>query len=196
MAYPRNIGYARELRHGAAPLAEQVRALEEAGCDPDCIWEENGSGKGRPRLELALTQAVRGDTFVVARMEALFVPNKVCRRALEYLQRGQIHFCALDLTIDTRLHPVGIVFGVLLFHLDTRHEFKSATTLAGLAEAKSQGRIGGRRVVLSPEKRAQALALIEAGQLPMREIAQRLGVSRSSLYNAQLSVRSKEKGCH
>jgi DNA invertase Pin-like site-specific DNA recombinase len=74
-------------------------------------------------------------------------------------------------------------------HLDAKHKFKSATTLAGLAKANSQGRVGGRRPVLSPEKRAQAVALIEAGQLSMREIAKRLGVSRSSLYNANLSAR-------
>jgi transposase-like protein len=50
--------------------------------------------------------------------------------------------------------------------------------------------------VLSPEKRVEAVALIEAGELSMSEIAKRLGVSRSSLYNANLSARPKEKGRH
>ena len=192
---PRKIGYARKLGRGPS-LVEQVRLLQQAGCDLDCIWEDDDSRKGRPRLDLALTQAARGDTFIVARMEALFIPNKVCRRALEYLQQGQIHFCALDLGIDTRVQPVGMVFGVLLFDLDTRYELKSETTLAGLAKANSEGRVGGRRAALTPEKRVQATALIEEGQLSMTEIAKRLGVSRSSLHNANLSARPKEKGRH
>jgi DNA invertase Pin-like site-specific DNA recombinase len=91
--------------------------------------------------------------------------------------------------IDTRRPPGIVAFVALLSHLDGKHEFRSATTLAGLADAKAEGRVGGRRVVLSPEKRAQAVALIEEGQLSMREIAKRLGVSRSSLYNVNLSAR-------
>jgi DNA invertase Pin-like site-specific DNA recombinase len=192
----RNIGYARELPHDQESLAKQVKALRQAGCDDDNIWESDASDKRRNRLQLALTQAVRGDIFMVARLEAVFIPNKLCRRVLEDLQRRQIHFCALDLGIDTRVQPADAVFGVLLFHLDTRHEFKSATTLAGMAKANAEGRVGGRRVMLSPEKKAEAVALIDAGQLSMTQIAERLGVSRSSLYNAQLSAAQKEKGRH
>ena len=136
---------------------------------------------------------MKGDTLMAARMEAVFIPNQMCRQVLEDLQRRQIHFCALDLGIDTRVPHGDVLIVALLRHLDSKHEFRSATTLAGLAKAKSQGRVGGRRVVLPPEKRAQAVALIEAGQLSMREIAQRLGVSRSSLYNAQLTARPKQK---
>jgi DNA invertase Pin-like site-specific DNA recombinase len=189
---PQNIGYAREIPYGPS-LAEQVRLLRQAGCGLDYVWESDGSDKHRHRLDMALTQAMKGDTFMVARMEAVFVPNKVFRQVLEDLQRRQVHFCALDLGIDTRATPADLAFVALLKHLDCKHEFRSVTTLAGLAKARSQGRVGGRRVVLSPEKRAQAVALIDAGQLSMREIAKRLGVSRSSLYTAKLSARPKQK---
>jgi DNA invertase Pin-like site-specific DNA recombinase len=190
MAYHRNIGYARKLPRTPS-LAQQVRLLRHTGCWLDDIWQDDGSD-----LELAVTQAVEGDTFIVARLEAVFVPNKVFRWVLEELQRKRVHFRALDVGIDTRAAHGDLAIAALLKHLDSKRDFIRSVTLAGLAKARQQGRIGGRRVVLSPDKRAEAIALIEAGELSMAEIAKRLGVSRSSLYNANLSARSKEKGRH
>jgi DNA invertase Pin-like site-specific DNA recombinase len=189
----RIVGYAREI--GRPSLAQQRALLVQAGCHPDQIWGE-GADTRRTQLDLAMLDCRRRDTFMVASLECVWVPRKRCRQILEDLPRRGVHFVALDMGFDTRGPNGDQVIPALLKHLDVETTFRSTTTLAGLAKANSEGRVGGRRPVLSPEKRAQAIALIEEGQLSMTEIAKRLGVSRSSLYNANLSARPKEKSRH
>ena len=62
----RLIGYARVSTRDQS-VDMQLEALRRAGVPEDNLWWEVKSGvkAKRPRLELALTQAVRGDTFVV-----------------------------------------------------------------------------------------------------------------------------------
>lgn len=54
-------------------------------------------------------------------------------------------------------------------------------TRAGLAAAREQGRIGGRRPKLTPEQWAQAGRLIRAG-VPRRQVAIIYDVGVSTLY--------------
>lgn len=54
-------------------------------------------------------------------------------------------------------------------------------TLAGLAAARAQGRVGGRPVVMDPDKIAAATARRTKGESPT-QIAKALGVSRASIY--------------
>ena len=54
-------------------------------------------------------------------------------------------------------------------------------TLAGLAAAREQGRIGGRPTVMNPDKLAAAQARRANGESPT-QIAKALGVSRASVY--------------
>ena len=54
-------------------------------------------------------------------------------------------------------------------------------TMAGLAAAKAQGRVGGRPVVMDGDKMAAARARRKHGESPT-EIARALGVSRASVY--------------
>jgi AcrR family transcriptional regulator len=45
------------------------------------------------------------------------------------------------------------------------------------------GRLGGRPLKLTPEKKAAALAMRERGDMTMSQIARALGVSRTTLYD-------------
>ena len=48
---------------------------------------------------------------------------------------------------------------------------------------KAAGRLGGRPLKLTPEKRAAALAMRERGDMTMSQIARALGVGRTTLYD-------------
>src|SRR3546814_20949632 len=52
---------------------------------------------------------------------------------------------------------------------------------AGLVEARRQGRKGGRPSAMRPSDVASARAMTQAGTLPVRDIAKRLGVSAQTL---------------
>ena len=53
--------------------------------------------------------------------------------------------------------------------------------MAGLTAARARGRTGGRPSVMTPSKLKQATRMVRDG-LPVTEIAQVLGMSRSTLY--------------
>ena len=54
-------------------------------------------------------------------------------------------------------------------------------SMAGLAAARAQGRVGGRPVVMDADKLAAATARRANGESPT-QIAKALGVSRASVY--------------
>jgi DNA invertase Pin-like site-specific DNA recombinase len=53
---------------------------------------------------------------------------------------------------------------------------------AGLIAAKEQGRVGGRPVVLTEQKRRIAEELIKSGKVAVRDIIKTVGCSRSTFY--------------
>ncbi len=69
---------------------------------------------------------------------------------------------------------------IQLVHIIERDLIRERTQ-AGLAAARARGRRGGRPTVLSAVKRKQATRMITEGT-PIVEVAQALGVSRSTLY--------------
>jgi len=54
-------------------------------------------------------------------------------------------------------------------------------TMAGLAAARQRGRVGGRPTVMTAAKSIQATRMVTAGT-PLTEVADVLGVSRTTLY--------------
>ena len=54
-------------------------------------------------------------------------------------------------------------------------------TMAGLAAARAQGRVGGRPSVMDADKLAAATARLARGESPA-QIAKAIGVSRATLY--------------
>jgi hypothetical protein len=59
-------------------------------------------------------------------------------------------------------------------------------TVAGLNAARTRGRKGGRPAELSPKEIKTIRALLKSPDIPVREIAARFGIARSTLYRAVL----------
>ena len=191
MRVPRTrcVGYARELGRSGPQLGEQVLMLRHAGCRLENIWNE--ASDGRNALRMALIDARAGDVFVVAAMLCLG-SLKVVGSILADFQKRNIAFRALAEKIDSRAWLGKDVVPHLIRAAEGRRSNDSESILIGLRKAREQGRLGGRRPVLSPQKRAEAADLIIEGKLTMAEIAVRLGVSRRTLYNEGLvSARTK-----
>ncbi len=86
--------------------------------------------------------------------------------------------------VNRHHHPGGrLVFHVFASLAEFERDLIRERTQAGLAAARARGRRGGagRPMVLSPVKRKQATRMITEGT-PIVEVAQALGVSRSTLY--------------
>jgi DNA invertase Pin-like site-specific DNA recombinase len=136
------IGYAR-VSTEEQNLAAQVDALLAAGCGE--IVEERASGgdAGRPALARVIGRLAAGDTLVVARIDRLARSLVHLLAVIEQLRARKAHFRSLGDPIDTS-SPQGVF---TLQVLGAAAEFERALirerTQAGLAAARTRGRVGG-----------------------------------------------------
>jgi DNA invertase Pin-like site-specific DNA recombinase len=182
------IGYAREWGGGPS-LDEQVARLKAFGCWNVYAESRSDTSTVGKQLSLALIDArpSAGDYFVVVDLACLGSSARLVH-VLTTLQRNGVDLYVIAGDLDSRgpdgERQIAEALKVVLLLQD----IKSQAIRDGLAEARQQGRIGGRRAVMSADRLAGANELIASGQHSMKEIAKKLGVSRSSLYNSGLSA--------
>jgi len=172
------LGYARVSTTVQDP-ALQHDALRAAGCR--WVWTDTASGSrtDRPKLAEVMAALGEGDTLCVWRLDRLgrSLPHLIDTvRGLE--ERG-VGFRSLQESIDTTTPGGRLVFHI--FGSLAERDLIQERTRAGLDAARARGRKGGRPTVLSPVKRKQATRMITDG-VSIVEVAQALGVSRSTLY--------------
>ncbi|HEC8458216.1 TPA: recombinase family protein, partial [Salmonella enterica subsp. enterica serovar Poona] len=98
----------------------------------------------------------------------------------ELHERG-IHFQSLTDSIDTSTPMGRFFFHVMSALAEMERELIVERTNAGLAAARAQGRIGGRRPSLSSDEIAQLQRLVKNGH-HRKQLAIIYGVSRSTIY--------------
>jgi DNA invertase Pin-like site-specific DNA recombinase len=174
------LGYAR-VSTVDQELALQTDALTEAGCDR--IWTDQASGKtlaGRPGLDALLDHARAGDVLVVWRLDRLGRALDVAG-LLDDLEKRGIAFRSLTESWDTGSASGRLLIGIMLCVARAEREVLVERTKAGLAAARSRGRTGGRPSVMTPAKQRAATRLLAEPQATVKDVAEAVGVSRSSL---------------
>src|SRR5208283_5018717 len=163
-------------------LALQQDALKEAGCEKIFIEQMSGAVTDRPALREVLEYARSGDTLVVWKLDRLARSMKQLIETIEKLRLRSIGFRSLTEAIDTTTAQ-----GVLIFHMfSALAEFERALirerARAGLAAAKRAGRTGGRPPKLTEDDLDIARTLLANPDIPVADVADRLGVSPATLY--------------
>ena len=179
------IGYARVSTSGQ-DLALQLDALEQAGCAPERIYRDVGSGSitNRPELTRCLDylRDGQGDTLVVWRLDRLGRSLKHLISTLAELEQRKIAFRSLQESIDTSSAGGRLQLHLFAALAEFERELGRERTRAGLEAARARGRVGGRRSVVNQRKLRAALAMREKGEMTMSEIAAELGVGEATLY--------------
>ena len=141
----------------------QRNALTSANCDR--IFEDRMSGKvaSRPGLKGALKCINSGDTLVVWKLDRLGRSVKNLIALISELHERGAHFRSLTDSIDTSTAMGRFFFHVMSALAEMERELIVERTLAGLAAARAQGRIGGRRPKLTKEQHEQIARLIKNG---------------------------------
>ena len=177
----KRIGYAR-VSTDDQNLDLQRDALTRSGCLT--IYEETASGKSSSRIELEqCRKALRsGDTLVVWRMDRLGRSLSDLVKIIGDLERDGITFESLGEKIDT-----GSASGKLQFHVfaalaEFERNLIRERTMAGLSAARARGRVGGRKPKLSEKQIREIKALLSDPAARVKDIAERYGVSRATLY--------------
>ncbi|GKX53621.1 recombinase family protein [Budvicia aquatica] len=159
----------------------QREALNRANCE--LIFEDkiSGSKSERPGLKRLLKVAKEGDTVVVWKLDRLGRSVRHLITLVSDLKNRGIHFKSITDSIDTGSAAGRFFFHVMSALAEMERELIIERTLAGLAVARSQGRIGGRPRRLSEAQIEQSGRLLEKGHT-RRELALIYDVSLATIY--------------
>ena len=183
------IGYAR-VSTGDQNLDLQKNALARAECEQ--IFEDTASGKNarRPGLKRAIRRLRPGDSLVVWKLDRLGRSVRDLITLVSELQERGIHFRSLTDSIDTSTPAGRFFFHVMSALAEMERELIVERTRAGLAAAKEQGRIGGRRRVMTPEVVERARRMLENGAT-RQQVAGVIGVGPKTIYKYLPAAPSK-----
>ena len=174
------IGYAR-ISTGDQTHDLQIDALKAAGCER--IWTETASGAKTDRPELAdlLDHLRPGDTLVVWKLDRLGRSIQHLVGLIADLCDREVGFRSVTESIDTTTAGGRLVCHVFAALAEFERELIRERTMAGLNAARARGKVGGRRPSLTPAQVRTAQKLYDAETMTVGEIAEHLGVSRSTI---------------
>lgn len=174
------IGYAR-VSTVDQNLELQIQELEKTGCEK--IYREHISGRkeDRPELTKVLDDLRKGDALVVWKLDRLARTVKQLIAIVEELSNKGINFISITDKIDTSTTAGKFFFHVMSALAEMEANLIRERTMAALAVAKSQGRVGGRKKLMTDSKIESAKKLLSDG-IAAREVAKNLGISIATLY--------------
>lgn len=175
------IGYARVSKGDEQSNAAQAAALKAAGCRR--VFEEAASGGrwDRPILHDMLRQLREGDVVVVWKLDRLSRSLKDILHIMEKIAEAGAGFRSLTESIDTTT-PAG---RMMMQMVGSFAEFERAMirerTSAGLAQARSEGRVGGRRRKLDVKQRREIAESVISGRKSGADMARLYAVSEPTV---------------
>ncbi len=174
------IGYAR-VSTPEQDLTPQLDALREAGCERSFTDKASGAKANRAGLAEALSYARAGDVLVIWKLDRLGRTSKGLIDLATELEARNIGLRSITDGIDTSGAAGKFVFRILAALAEMERDLIRERTTAALMVAKRQGRVGGRKTVMTP-KRITAARKLLAGGMTVREVAPVIGVSVPTLY--------------
>ena len=171
------LGYARVSRGEDQSTAAQRRLLREAGAGR--VYEETVSGGrwDRPELGRLLDQLRPGDVVLVWKLDRLSRSLKDLLHLLERVEAAGAGFRSLTESIDTTTPAGRMLTQMLGAFAEYERAMVRERTAAGLAAARAEGRVGGRRPKLTPQQRADVVENVLSGRRTAAQVARLYGVS-------------------
>lgn len=159
----------------------QRNALKGANCE--LIYQDKISGRTseRPGLKKALRNLKAGDTLVVWKLDRLGRSMRHLVMLTEELRERGVNFRSLTDSIDTSTPMGRFFFHVMGALAEMERELIIERTRAGLLAARENGRIGGRRRIMTAELTEKARRMIANGAT-VHQVALILDVSAKTIY--------------
>jgi DNA invertase Pin-like site-specific DNA recombinase len=172
-------GYARVSTEDQ-DLTIQREALKAAGCE--IIREEKISGttrQGRQELKTLLEFLREGDTLVVTRLDRLARSMDDLSSIARELQERGVALRATEQPVDTSSAAGKAFFQMLGVFAEFETNLRRERQMEGIAKAKAAGVYTGRKATIDVE---EVRRLRDQEGLGATEIAQRMGIARTSVY--------------
>ena len=182
------LGYARVSRGDDQTNTLQAKALRAAGCRR--IFEEAASGGrwDRPELHRLLDHLREGDTLVVWKLDRLSRSLKDVLHIMERIAAAGAGFRSLTEDINTTTPAGRMMMQMVASFAEFERAMIRERTSAGLAAARTQGRIGGRRKKLDAAKRREIAESVISGR--------KTGADMARLYNVSAPTVSRIVAAH
>ncbi|HBV1009830.1 TPA: recombinase family protein, partial [Klebsiella pneumoniae] len=135
----------------------------------------------RPGLRRAIRRLKPGDSLVVWKLDRLGRSVRDLITLVSELQDRGIHFRSLTDSIDTSTPAGRFFFHVMSALAEMERELIVERTRAGLAAAREQGRVGGRRRVMTEEVVERCRRMLENGAT-RQQVADVTGVDVKTIY--------------
>ena len=175
------IGYARVSRGDEQTTAPQLHALRDAGVERTFQEQASGGRWDRPELHRMLEQLRDIDVVIVWKLDRLSRSLKDLLNILDRIEAAGAGFRSLTEAIDTTT-PAG---RMMMQMIGSFAEFERARirerTSAGLAAARTEGRIGGRRPKLTPAQKADVVENVVSGRRTAAQMARLYKVSEPTI---------------
>lgn len=159
----------------------QIDALKKYGVDEIFMDKMSGARQDRPQFEEMMKYLREGDQVIVYKLDRISRSTKHLIELSEEFERMGVDFISINEKIDTTT-PMGKLFYRLMASLaEFERDLIIERTKAGLEAARARGRVGGRPKI-EEEKLDYALHLYQQKKFTVKEICEKTGVSRSTLY--------------
>ena len=178
---PYLIGYARVSKGDEQSNAAQRRALDAAGCRR--VFEEIASGGrwDRPKLLEMIGQLRDRDVVVVWKLDRLSRSLKDLLHIMERIEAAGAGFRSLTEAIDTTTAAGRMMMQMVGSFAEFERAMIRERTSAGLAQARAEGRIGGRRRKLGEKQRREIAESVISGRKSGAEMARLYHVSEPTV---------------
>ena len=174
------IGYARVSTQDQN-LDRQLDNLRSAGCERIFNEKMTGTRSDRPELKTMLLTLRAGDVLVIDSFSRLSRSTKDLLDLVEKLTGMGVHLVSLKENLDTTTATGKLMLTMLSALSQFERDLIAERTIDGLKAARARGRSGGRPTVGTDKDRKQAMAMYKANAMSNKEIADRFGISLSTL---------------
>ena len=175
------VGYARVSKGDEQSNALQAKALKAAGCRR--LFEEAASGGrwDRPELQRMLEHLREGDTVVVWKLDRLSRSLKDVLHIMERIAAAGAGFRSLTESIDTTTPGGRMMMQMVGSFAEFERAMIRERTSAGIAVARAEGRVGGRRKKLDAAKRREIAESVITGRKSGADMARLYNISQPTV---------------
>ena len=174
------IGYARTSTvEQVAGLDAQERDLKAAGAEK-VFSERVSSVAKREQLEAVLDYCREGDALLVTKLDRLARSIDDLVSITARLKAKGVTLNILSMNLDTSTPTGKLMLNLLGSIAQFERELMLERQRDGIAKAKAEGKYKGR--VPTAQRQAEDVVKLKADGLKAEQIAERLGISRASVF--------------
>jgi len=188
------LGYARVSKGDEQNNALQAKALWAAGCCKLFEGAASGGRWDRPELHRMLDQLRDGDTVVVWKLDRLSRSLKDVLHLMERIAEAGAGFRSVTENIDTTMPGGRMMMKMVGSFAEFERAMIRERTSAGLAVARAEGRVGGRRKKLDAAKRREIAESVITGRKSGADMARLYHVSQPTVSRIVAQHRSSSTG--